>query len=112
MILQSASIILFLTTINYNKYIAKVITFIGPLTYGIYVIHEHEIIREKFIVNTFQNYSSNLPLNSIKKIIYIKALKIFVACAIIEYLRNLLFRILFIRKICILFEKLIFILLG
>ena len=109
MILQSASIILFLTTINYNKYIAKVITFIGPLTYGIYLIHDNIIIREKFMQYAFQNYSSNLPLNSIKKIIYLKALKIFVACAIIEYLRNLLFRILFIRKICILFEKLIFI---
>ena len=112
MILQSASIILFLTTINYNKYIAKVITFIGPLTYGIYLIHDNIIIRNKFMQYAFQNYSSNLPLNSIKKIIYLQGLKIFVACAIIEYLRNLLFRILFIRKICILFEKLIFIIFG
>lgn len=41
MILQSISVLLFLTQIKYNKYLAKIITFIGPLTFGIYLIHEH-----------------------------------------------------------------------
>ena len=109
MILQSSSLILFLTTIEYNKYIAKFITFIGPLTYGIYLSHNHNIIKPTIIDKLFDNEPYNLTLNTVKKLILLKALKIFVICAIIDYLRDLLFRLLFIRKICILFEKLLFI---
>ena len=69
MILQSISIILFITTIKYNKYIAKIITFFGPLTYGVYLIHDNNIIRAKYIVKIFNNYSQNLPLSNVKKII-------------------------------------------
>ena len=101
MILQSISIILFITTIKYNKYIAKIITFFGPLTYGVYLIHDNNIIRAKYIINIFNNYSKDLPLSNVKKIIYLKALKIFVICALIDYLRNLIFRICYIKKICI-----------
>ena len=107
MILQSISIILFITTIKYNKYIAKIITFFGPLTYGVYLIHDNNIIRAKYIINIFNNYSKDLPLSNVKKIIYLKALKIFVICALIDYLRNLIFRICYIKKICILIEKLL-----
>ena len=109
MILQSSSLILFLTTIEYNKYIAKFITFIGPLTYGIYLSHNHNIIKPTIIDKLFDKEPYNLTLNTVKKLILLKALKIFVICAIIDYLRDLLFRLLFIRKICILFEKLLFI---
>jgi len=112
MILQSLSIMLFLTIINYNKYISKIITFIGPLTFGIFLIHENEMIRKIMITNIFENYSSQLPLNRVIRIILLRALKIFGICLIIEYLRNILFRILQIRKILIFIEKLIFKLFG
>ena len=112
MILQSLSIMLFLTIINYNKYIAKIITFIGPLTFGIFLIHENNMIRKIMISNIFENYSSQLPLNTIIKIILLRALKIFGICLIIDYLRNILFRILQIRKILMIIEKLLFKLFG
>ena len=112
MILQSLSIMLFLTIINYNKYIAKIITFIGPLTFGIFLIHENNMIRKIMISNIFENYSSQLPLNTIIKIILLRALKIFGICLIIDYLRNILFRILQIRKLLMIIEKLLFKLFG
>ena len=111
-ILETISLILFLTNINYNKYIAKIITFIGPLTFGVYLIHEHDIIRSNIIYHILNDCSSSLPENTAIKIILIKALKIFGICAIIDYLRNILFQICQIRKICILIEKLIFKILG
>jgi len=67
MILQSIALILLITNISYNKYIAKIITFIGPLTFGVYLIHDHTIIRAKFIGNLLNNYSSNLPFNKVIK---------------------------------------------
>ena len=110
MILQSISSILFLTNINYNKYIAKIISFIGPLTFGVYLIHDNSVVRGVIMRDLLKNYPRRLPLNTVYKIIFSKGLKIFGICLIIDYLRNILFRILQVRKICILFEKLIFIL--
>ena len=39
--------------IKYNKYLAKIISFIGPLTFGVYLIHEHTLIRAHIIRNLF-----------------------------------------------------------
>ena len=106
-VLQSISIVLFLTSIKYNKYIAKIITFIGPLVFGVYLIHVNPIIYTLFKKHFHTNYSSNLPLNTVLKIIVLKSLQTFIICIIIDYFRNLLFRICQIRKISILIEKLI-----
>lgn len=108
MILQSISVLLFLTQINYNKYLTKIITFIGPLTFGVYLIHEHKLIRVFIIRNLFTKDSNNLPLNSVIKLILLRSLKIFAISAFIDYLRHILFTLLRIRKICIFIEKIIF----
>jgi len=107
-VLQSISIILFLTSIKYNKYIAKIFTTIGPLVFSVYLIHVHPIIYYKIFNPHFQNdYSSNLSLCTVLKIVFLKSSRIFFICIIIDYFRNLLFRICQIRKISILIEKLI-----
>ena len=108
MILQSISVLLFLTQIKYNKYLGKIITFIGPLTFGVYLIHEQPLIRAFIIRNLFAKNSNNLPLHSVVKLILLKALKIFTISACIDYLRHILFTILRIRKLCIFIEKIIF----
>ena len=112
MILQCISLILFLTNINYNKYIAKIISFIGALTLEIYLIHDNRIVRRFRIRNVLRAYPRKLPLSTAYKIILLVGLKIFGICIGTDYLRNILFRILKIRKIYIFFEKLIFILFG
>ena len=40
-IVQSISITLFLLQIKFNKYLTKIITFLGPLAFGIYLIHNN-----------------------------------------------------------------------
>ena len=107
-ILQSITLMLLITNISYNKYIAKFITFIGPLTFGIYLIHDNLIIKRKIMKRLLDNYSSDLPFHKVIEIILITSLKIFAKCAIIDYLRNILFRIFQIRRICMIIEKLIF----
>ena len=107
-ILQSITLMLLITNISYNKYIAKFITFIGPLTFGIYLIHDNLVIKRKIMKRLLDNYSSDLPVHKVIEIILITSLKIFAKCAIIDYLRNILFRIFQIRRICMIIEKLIF----
>ena len=108
MIFQTFSITLFFIQIKYNKYLTKVITFFGPLTFGIYLIHNHILIKHKIIGSLFKNESTNLSLNIIIKLMILRALIIFGICIIIEYIRHLIFKFCKIKNICIFIEKKIF----
>ena len=109
MILQSISIISLVMNIRYNKYIGRFICFFGPLTFGIYIIHEHEIIREKFIKNLFARDSNQLKKIIIVKLLFIRSIYIFIICSFIDYLRYIFFEyFLKMKKICIFIEKNIF----
>ena len=55
-ILQIFTITIFISRIKINGYISKIITFIGPLTFDIYLIHENRYIRYSFIRNIFKKY--------------------------------------------------------
>ena len=106
MILQSLSIILFVMNINYNKYISAIICFFGPLTFGIYLIHEHELIRDRFIKNLFSKDSNQLKKILVIKLVFIRSIYIFFICSFIDYLRYIIFQYLLrIKKICIFIEK-------
>ena len=106
-VIQSISITLFFLQIEYNKYIAKIISFIGPLTFAVYLIHMNYIVVDNIINNIFNKDSINLDLTSTILLVSTKAAQIFVICCIIEYFRHILFTILRIRKICIYIERLI-----
>ena len=108
MILQAISITLFLMQIKYNKYLSKVITFLGPLTFGIYLFHEHPRIRANVIGGLIKGYDKHMLLKSVIRLTMINGIKIFLIGIIIDYLRHLVFTILRIKKICIFIEKKIY----
>ena len=108
MISQALSIIFFSMQLKYNKYIAKIISFIGPLTFGIYLIHENQFIRDIYIKTLFIKDSNRLSCESVVKLALIRASKIFVISFMIDYVRHLLFYLLRIRKLCIFIEKIIY----
>ena len=105
-VLQSVSIILFLTSIKYNKYFGKIISIIGSSTYAVYIIHCHKIILDNYIRKIFQDKPYNLTINTIIRIIFLSSLKVFLSCTIIDYLRNILFRLCHIKDFCIFIERL------
>jgi len=109
MVLQSISIILILLKIKYNKNIAKIISFFGPLSFSAYLIHNHQDIRPLLFPSIFRNISSlNLSFKYLLFLIITKGTIVFFACMIIDYLRYLLFTFLRIRQICIFIENTIF----
>ena len=101
---QTITATLFLMQIHYNKYIAKFICFIGPLVFGIYLIHNHSFIHINVINHVFDNQPKDLNLNGVLTLVFGKTLKICIICLIIDYLRNLLFTLLRIKKISIFLE--------
>ena len=105
---QSISITLFVLEISFNKYIAKIISFCGPLNFGVYLIHINTIFGKNILDNIFNKYSDNLSLNSTILLILLKDIKIYFYCICIDYLRYIIFEIFRIRKICNFFEKKIY----
>ena len=102
---QSTTACLFFLQIKFNKYISQVICFLGPLSFGIYLIHFHPLIFNNTLKHIFDNAPENLSLNSTIILILLKSLKIFVFCIIIDYFRSIIFELLKIRKFCIFLEE-------
>ena len=103
-VIQSITMCLIFLQITYNKYINKIICFLGPLVFGIYLIHNNILVKKNIISHSFDNESEKISLNSVFLLILFKAMKIFVFCIIIDYFRNIIFIFLRIRRICIIFE--------
>ena len=89
-----------------NKYYVKIISFFAPLTFGIYLLHNHVLVRENIIRKYFlwllKHKSYKLALLEIYC-----SLKVFLICSVIDYGRYILFKLLKIKELCILTEKLI-----
>jgi hypothetical protein len=105
---QAIFITLFFLQLKYNEYLSILVTFFGPLTFGVYLIHFHRIVRKNYLSKLLDEESYNLTFNEVIKMLILKSLKFFLGCIIIEYLRHLLFTILKIRKICISIENFVF----
>ena len=103
-VIQSITITLLCLEIHFNKYITKFICFFGPLVFGVYLIHMHNLIKRNIVIPMFNHYPADLNLNSIMSIVLIKSFKLFIICIIIDYLRHLLFTFLRIKKLLIFIE--------
>ena len=85
--------------------IKKIISFFGPLTYGIYLTHNHFVVRSHIIA---KNYRWLLNYHSYKLLLMeaFESFKIFMFCAFIDYIRFLIFKALRIKQICLLISYL------
>ena len=101
----SLSVTLFFLQLKYNEYLSKIISFLGPLTFGVYLIHLNPNVVNNYLSNILNGESRNLTENEVIRMFILKVIKIFVVCIIFEYLRYLLFNILKIREICIFIER-------
>ena len=90
--------------IHYNKYIAKIICFFGPLAFSIYLIHNNKIARDNLLRKALINQPKNISLNSVLNLLLIKALKICLTCLVIDFFRHLLFTFLRIKNILLFIE--------
>ena len=77
MVIQTFSIIIFISQINFHEYLSKIITFIGPLTFDVYLIHENHYVRSSYIKHALNMITNNINLFRvlcliIKKAFYIK----------------------------------------
>ena len=105
MLIQVITIIIFIAQIKFNYHFSWIITFIGPLTFDIYLIHENPFIKNKYIRKTFNREGNNLNLIISILLIAKKSAYLFIICFFIAYIRNIIFRFFKVRTICANFEK-------
>lgn len=111
-VIQSICVCLFFLHINYNKYLAKIICFCGPLVFGIYLVHINSIVNQNILRHIFDNENKYISLYSAMILISLKGLKVFVISIIIDFFRYILFNFLRIKKLCMLLEKKMNVFLG
>ena len=93
-VVQSITFCLVFMQLNYNKYLAKVTCFLGPLAFGIYLIHVYPIVLTHILAHIFAKDSRNLSLKSTMILVFMKPFKVVCLCMTIDYCRHLLFTLL------------------
>ena len=80
---------------NPNK---KIVSFLSPLSFGVFLLHQHYYFRYYFLSERFINYAE---INSVKGIVLVVATSVFIfVCGlIIDYIRTVIFKYLNIDKI-------------
>lgn len=94
--LQSVCYFLWFSTLNIQS---KIINNIAKITFGIYLIHEHPLIRPKIYYWFNITNSSLLTSKQLIIQILIVSMIIFIICAIIEAIRQIIFKFIKKRKI-------------
>lgn len=97
-LLESVFLFLFFTRIQFHGIIGRIIGFVAPLTFSVYVIHANPLIWQKYIQNAFIEYATYSPIFMIGAVL-LTALIILVLCLVIDVIRNILFKLFHINRV-------------
>ena len=100
----SIALMLLFSKFSIKGILKKIIIFFGPTTFGVYLIHEHGMFRESFILKKF-TFVTTYNLVIMLAIIIGSALTIFIIAALIEKIRIYLFQSFKIKEGCQFIEK-------
>ena len=103
-IIQSITVCLFFMQIHYNKYIAKIICFFGPLAFSIFLIFSNWTLIDNIVRKICVNQPRYISLKSVLNLVLMKSLQACVISLIIDYFRHLLFTILRIKNVLFFIE--------
>jgi len=74
-----------------NKYLRRFIRRVAPATFGVYIIHEHSIVKKIFMTNSFSFVAQN-EWYMIVLLVLLLAFIIFMICSYIEMIRRYIFK--------------------
>ena len=82
----------------------KIIAFLSPLCFSVYLIHEHKVIRNKYIAGQFERFL-DYPTKEMVISIAITVISIFCIGIFIDFFRECLFKILRLKKLFSFIDK-------
>ena len=83
--------------IQFKAAVTKVIAFLSPLAFSVYLIHEQEQIKNNFIVNNFI-WIAKLPTYQMILLVIGAVISIYVLCSGIDLIRHYLFKALKLKE--------------
>ena len=81
------------------KKIKKLISTFAPVTFGVYIIHTHPMMWDRFIVNGFSKFKELGAIELVIAVI-VTAIVIFIICSLMELFRIKIFKMLHISEMC------------
>lgn len=90
-----------------NKLMIKYISFLSPLTFGIYLIHGHSLFTKYIISNNFLWILKYKNFCIIFLLEISCSIGIFLFCSLVDFIRDQLFKLIKLKKLCILIEILV-----
>ncbi len=90
-LLSAIALLLFFSRLQFSNKAKRIVKFISPLSFAVYLIQEHALFRKQFITGKFA-YLASKNVFVLVGTIFAVAIVIFVACIILEWLRSFLFK--------------------
>ena len=98
-VLAVVCMLLLFVNINFSNRIKHFVCSVGPLTFGVYLIHDNPITREYVVPRVPKMFEQNFG-NSLVIWIVLCAMLLFSICLLIEFLVQLLFKKIEVRQVC------------
>jgi len=98
MLASSVALLALFDRMTFPGWMAKLLSLLSPFAFGIYLIHDHPLVRKHFIVMRFAPLA-NLPALQMALSLAGWWAAIFAACLAAEALRSILFRMLKVRTL-------------
>lgn len=96
-VLSAVFLVSMFSKIKMRTTLTKVISFLSPMAFGVYIIHCHPYLFG-YMTDAFI-WIANIPLYYALLVVLLVALIIFTACLIIEYIRCILFKLCRVNKL-------------
>ena len=93
----AVALLLFFRKLHFKPLINRIVAFLAPMTFGVYLIHDHPLIRDR-IMRSALLFLRELPLPTMLLCVFGITLGVYLACSCADLLRLWLFRLLKIRN--------------
>lgn len=94
---SAISLLLAFEHVTLHLALARVISFLSPLAFSVYLIHEQNIVKDKLIADRF-SWIAELPTYKMIPLIIGVIIGIYMLCSFIDLIRHYLFKILRIKE--------------
>ncbi len=90
-LISAIALVLFAVKLEFPAWVNKGISFMAPLSFGVYLIHDNPLVREHVIGKVFAPFLQ-LPSPVLPFAIFGAVMAIYIICSMIDFLRSSLFK--------------------
>lgn len=103
-LISALALLVLFSQMNIKKRSKKVIGFLSPLAFGVYLIHTEPYVWNNILVGSFGQLGNYTPAKLVISI-FAAVFAIWFVCSLIDYLRLLIFKLLHIKNLCVFIEN-------